>query len=89
VTVVTTRAITARGVKAMLARSGVDYSALVITDDPAVWTDVETGEQTTSVVIEGPKEARRPAFHALLDRGLSVAPYPERDYWSRRGGGAR
>jgi hypothetical protein len=69
----------------MLARSGVDYSGLTITDDPVVWRDVETGERSTSVVIEGPKDARLAAFHALFDRGLTVGPYPDKDYWCRRG----
>jgi ribosomal protein S11 len=71
----------------MLRRSGVDYSVLLITDDPVVWRDVETGERTTSVIVRGPENARRAAFHALFDRGLSVAPYPDLDYYSRRGGG--
>jgi hypothetical protein len=84
-----TRPLTARGVKAMLARSGIDCSRLTITDDPTVWRDLETGERTTSVVIEGPEAARTAASRALLDRGLSVAPYPDRDYWSRRGGTIR
>jgi hypothetical protein len=76
--------LTARGVKAMLTRAGVDHSALEITSDPTVWRDVETNELTTSVIVAGPKEQRTQAFHALFDRGLSVAPYPDRDYWSRR-----
>ena len=76
--------LTARGVKMMLARAGVDYSALEIRDDPTVWRDLETGRASTNVIIEGPAEPRRQAFHALLDRGLSVAPYPDHDEWSRR-----
>jgi hypothetical protein len=79
--------LTARGVKAMLTRARVDCCDLEITDGPVVWRDVETGERTTSVLITGPEETRRAAFRVLLERGLSVAPYPDRDYWSRRGGG--
>jgi hypothetical protein len=51
------RDLTVRGVKAMLTRAGVDYSALTITHDPAVWTDLETGAQSTSIKIEGPEGA--------------------------------
>lgn len=78
------RQLTARGVKLMLARSGVDYSGLEIRDDPTVWRDLETGHASTNVIITGPDELRDRAFHALLDRGLSVAPYPDHDEWSRR-----
>jgi hypothetical protein len=75
--------LTARGVKMMLTRAGVDYSALTITDDPAVWTNVETGVGHTSVVIAGPKEARSRAAGVLYGKGLGNAPYPEYDMWSR------
>lgn len=79
------RRLTARGVKAMLTRAGVDCSALTITEDPAVWTDLETGRQSTSVKIEGPKEQREAAWDVLFyGRGLGCAPYPEYDMWSRR-----
>ena len=79
------RPLTARGVKTMLTRAGVDYSALTITEDPAVWTDLETGRQGTSVKIEGPKEQREAAWDVLFYRdGLGCAPYPEYDMWSRR-----
>jgi hypothetical protein len=81
---VSARPLTARGVKMMLARAGVDYSALTVTEDPAVWTDLETGRQSTSVKIEGPEEARWQAALALYSHGLSNAPYPEYDMWSRR-----
>lgn len=79
-----TRQLTARAVKAMLSRAGVDHSGLEIADDPAVWTDVETGRQATSVVIRGPEEQRHLAFRVLSGRGLACAPYHDRDYWSRR-----
>ena len=79
------RDLTARGVKAMLTRAGVDYSALTITHDPTVWTDLETGAQSTSVKIEGPKTQRETAWDVLFYRpGLGCAPYPEYDLWSRR-----
>jgi hypothetical protein len=76
--------LTARGVKTMLARAGVDYSELTITDDPAIWTDLDGGNPRTSVVIRGPEEARNRVWHALEDRGLACAPYTDRDEWSRR-----
>jgi hypothetical protein len=76
--------VTARGIKAMLTRAGVNYSALTITDDSAVWTNLETGRSTTSVKIEGPKDIRSKVWDALEDRGLVCAPYPEYDMWSRR-----
>jgi hypothetical protein len=81
--------LTARGVKAMLTRAGVDHSALELRDDPAVWVNVETGERSTSVVVSGPKHVRREAAHVLYDKGLANAPYPEYDMWSRPGGGVR
>jgi hypothetical protein len=79
------RPLTVRGVKTILSRAGVDYSALMITYDPRVWTDLETGCQSTSVKIAGPREAREAAWDALFYRGdLGCAPYPEYDMWSRR-----
>jgi hypothetical protein len=78
-----TRPLTARGVKAMLARSRVDASQLTITDDPEVWHDLETGERVTYVKITGPKKARLAAWHALMQHGLVSAPYPDQDYYSR------
>jgi hypothetical protein len=80
------RPVTARGIKGMLTRAGVDHPALEIRDDYAVWTNVETGQRSTSVVVSGPKEARREAGHVLYDKGLANAPYPECDMWSRPGG---
>ncbi len=80
------RPLTARGLKAMLTRAGVDHSALEIRDDYAVWTNAETGQRSTSVVVSGPKEARREAGHVLYDKGLANAPYPECDMWARPGG---
>ena len=81
------RPLTARGLKAMLTRAGVDHSALEIHEDPAVWTNVETGQRSTSVVVSGPKEAREAAWDVLFwGRGLGCAPYPEYDMWSRPGG---
>ena len=79
------RPLTVRGVKTMLRRAGVDYSSLTITHDPDVWTDLETGARSTSVKIEGPREARQAAWDVLFYRpGLGCAPYPEYDMWSRR-----
>ena len=46
--------LTVREIEAMLTKSGVDHSALEIYHDPAVWTNLETGAQRTSVVIKGP-----------------------------------
>lgn len=80
------RPLTARGIRMMLTRAGIDHSALTITDDPAVWTDLETGTRSTSVKIEGPKATRwRVAFEVLYEKGFANAPYPQYDLWSRRG----
>jgi len=74
------RTLTARGVRTMLARRGVDHSTLTVTET------VNANE----VRIEGPKEARRAATHALVLNyentapGMSVAPYPEHDFLIRR-----
>jgi hypothetical protein len=77
------RNLTARGVKTMLTRAGVDHSALTIRDDDTVRRNLETGA-AAAVIIEGPKEARTRAYHVLFDRGLSVAPHSDHDEWSRR-----
>lgn len=76
--------LTVEDVKGILSGLGVDYSALAIEHDPAVWADLETGRGTTSVVIRGPRELRLRAWDALEAAGLSCAPYPDRDCWSRR-----
>lgn len=82
-------ALTARGVKQMLTRAGVDYAALTITDRTVTARRVDidyTGpwQTTNQVIIEGPNDARRAAFDVLFwgRRALSVAPYPDRDEWS-------
>lgn len=80
----TRRQLTARGVKSVLTRAKVDHSSLTIADDPRVWRDVESGQQGTSVVITGPREARRQASEILYERGYGCAPYPDRDEWTRR-----
>gem|GEM_PF-6069911 len=77
------KTLTADEVRALLTEAGVDQSALTITDDPAVWTNIETGDSGTSVLVTGPKEARRLAHNALFGRGFACAPYPDEDYWSR------
>lgn len=79
------KSLTAAEVVAILAEAGVDTSRLTITDDPAVWTNVDTGESGTSVRISGPKDARRAATNVLFDdpHRLGQAPYPDEDYWSR------
>lgn len=51
------RPLSVRGLKAMLTRAGVDHPALEIRDEPAVWTNAETGQRSTSVVVSGPKDA--------------------------------
>jgi hypothetical protein len=66
----------------MLTRAGVDCSVLDIIEDPEVWADLETGEQATSVVITGQREARRAAAAVLYEAGLSNAPYSDLDMWS-------
>lgn len=73
------RRLTARGVKTMLARRGVDYSALELTETV---NDFE-------VRIDGPRDARKAATQALVldidgPPGMSLAPYPDHDFLIRR-----
>lgn len=75
--------LTAAEVSTILTEAGVDLSELVITDDPAVWTDIFTGESGTSVRIDGPKQARRAASNVLMERGFAEAPYPDHAFYSR------
>jgi hypothetical protein len=75
--------LTAAGVKVMLDEAGVNLSQLTISDDPTVWTNVETGAHGTSVRIDGPKGARRAATNVLFAQYLAQAPYPDHDFWSR------
>jgi hypothetical protein len=63
--------LTARGVKQILTRAGVDH------------TDLDITERGGSVQITGPREARTAATHALWERQLWCAPYPDKDLWSR------
>lgn len=37
----------------------------------------------TTVVVTGPRPARRAAFDALFELGLRVGPYPESDHYCR------
>lgn len=76
--------LTAAEVVAILTEAGVDVTQLDIHDDNAAWTNMSTGEVRTSVIVTGHKMHRDHAFGVLMARGLSVAPYPERDEWSRR-----
>ena len=66
--------LTARGVKTILTRAGVDQAELEVTD---------TGRNHHSVQITGPEEARAAAWSELMDHGLACAPYPDRDLYSR------
>jgi hypothetical protein len=77
------RTLTADEVRALLTEAGVDQSGLTIIDDTAVWTNFTTGESGTSVLVKGPKDARRAAHSVLFAQGYAVAPYPDEDYWSR------
>ncbi len=82
------KTLTARGLKQMLTRAGVDHAQLEFAEQQvtARRLDVDyTGpwEKVTQVVVTGPKECRTAAFHVLFDKGLSIAPYPDRDIWSR------
>lgn len=84
-----TRQLTARGVKMMLTRSGVDTTGLTITEQQQTVRTVDlhyTGpwRRQNSVTVAGSKDARRPARDALADRGLWCAGYPDHDEWSRR-----
>ena len=79
----TKKSLIAAEVREILTGAGVDQSQLTITDDPAVWTDIFTGESDTSVRIDGPKVARRAASNVLMERGFSEAPYPDHAFYSR------
>jgi hypothetical protein len=65
--------LTVRSVKNMLTRAGVDHSKLTFTATNA----------GASVIIGELGAQRRQILHALLDRGLGVAPYPDKQVWSR------
>lgn len=65
------RKLTVRGVKAMLTREGIDYTGL------------EFREDDNRVLISGDDSVRRRVRNALLDSGLTLAPYPDCDWWSR------
>jgi len=41
-------------------------------------------EHGDSVRITGPRADRTRAFHVLMDHGLTVAPFPDHDDWTRR-----
>jgi hypothetical protein len=75
--------LTARGVKMILTRAGVNHSELKIFADPTIWRDIETGRTHTYIVISGPARARKLAASVLYGRGLQNAPYPEYDSWAR------
>lgn len=68
--------LTVLGVRQMLTRDHVDHEPLRIT------------QQGDSVRIDkDPNDGgirSKAAFWALFDRGISVAPYPEYDLWTRR-----
>jgi hypothetical protein len=77
-------------VKQMLARAGVDWHALTITEETITarcWADGDAGfgpwETYTQVRISGPKLEQNTAWWALMARGLSCAPYPEYSLWSK------
>lgn len=73
--------LTARGVRTMLTRAGVDHSQITITERrvEVLWA----GTTRTQVTITGPRDARRAAGLALYERGLTCAPYPDRSEWHR------
>lgn len=68
--------LTARGVRSRLTRARVDHAPLKIT------------QHGDYVRIDGDgcdeDIRRRAAFWVLFDAGLSCAPYPEYDLWTRR-----
>jgi hypothetical protein len=66
------RRLTVRGVKSILSRAGVDYSALEVT------------ERGDSVEIAGTRDERRASADVLYGRGLWCAPFPDRDCWTLR-----
>ena len=65
--------LTASEVRSILACAGGDWSGLGIRDEAA------------GVVVSGPAERRKAAFHVLFwDKGLRFASYPDRDIWVRQ-----
>lgn len=80
------KSLTARSVKVLLARAGVDWRGLIISEQRTTSRDAWNGgpwETYTEVRIAGPKELRRDAEDALYLARLSCAGYPEYSLWSR------
>lgn len=84
------RSLTARGVKQMLTRRGIDWRNLSITEQTTTARRIDIGyigpwETFTEVKIAGPRSIRNPACFALFCAGLSEAGYPEYSLFSRKG----
>jgi hypothetical protein len=83
-----TGGLTARGVKMRLTRAKVDFSTLTITEEVVTCRRVDVDfsgpwRERNTVIVAGPKDERRDAWWALFNSGLSCAPYPDRDEWTR------
>ena len=73
-----------RAVRSMLTRDKVDQSQLTLTEfSRGICHPGKAETSRVEVHITGPRDARRAAATALLERGLTIAPYPERDEWQR------
>ncbi len=82
------RHLTARSVKSMLSRAGINYDGLEVerTDRSATHTGGAYKGQYVEkfdVRVSGGPDARREARHVLSERGLELAPFPTHDDWSR------
>lgn len=80
--------LSARGVKQMLSRAGIDYRDLTITEHQVTARDAWNGgpwQTYTEVKIEGPKESHDRAYWALFTKpGLMSAPCGGASSWCRR-----
>jgi hypothetical protein len=88
--------ITARGIRQRLTRAGIDPERLLlITDHPTRGRVLDFDyaspwQEYNEVRISGPREVRHQASSYLLDVGLSLAPYSDRDsYYPARAGSGR
>lgn len=80
------QSLSARSVKQMLTRAGVDWRGLTITEEQTTARDAWNGgpwETYTQVRIEGPKLLQNTAWWVLFGKGLAHTGYPEYSLWSK------
>lgn len=80
------RSLSARGVKRMLTRAGVDWRALTITEQRITSRDAWNGgpwETYTEVRVGGPRLLLNTVWWALSKPGMSCASYPDHQLWSK------